>query len=86
MEIIGLCQSPGLSRSGLVTKANVNSSKLMKILFGLIDDQLLRIETRKTSSAGLRRVTDYYLRTIEGDALIKDFQEVKERISTSGSQ
>ena len=86
MEIIALCNHPGLSRSGLVTKANVNSSKIREILFGLIDDKLLKTETRKHSPGGFRLNTDFYIRTREGDSLIKDFNEVKKRISTEGSQ
>ena len=30
--------------------------------------------------------TDYYIRTQEGDDLIKDFNNVKERITIEGSQ
>ena len=88
MEIIGLCNSPGLSRSGLVTKANVTSSRIHEILFGLIDDQLLKTENRKYSPGGFRMMkgTDYYIRTQEGDDLIKDFNGVKERITIEGSQ
>ena len=85
MEIIGLCNSPGLSRSGLVTKANVNSSRIREILFGLIEDKLLKTETRKFSPGGFRLDTDYFIRTREGDALIKDFKAVKKRITTKGA-
>lgn len=86
MEIIGLCNAPGLSRSEIVTKANVNSSRIREILFGLIDDQLLKTETRKHSPGGFRLNTDYLIRTREGDELIKDFKDVRKRISTEGSQ
>ena len=88
MEIIGLCNSPGLSRSGLVTKANVTSSRINEILFGLINDKLLKTENRKYSPGGFRMMkgTEYYIRTNEGDDLIKDFNDVKKRISTEGSQ
>lgn len=86
MEIIGLCNSPGLARSGIVTKANVNSSKIKEILFGLIDDKLLITETRKYSPGGFKLKTDYYIRTKEGDALIEDFNDVKKRITIEGSQ
>ncbi len=86
MEIIELCNAPGLSRSGVVTKANVDSSKIRQILFGLIADRLLKTETRKFSPGGYKMKTDYYIRTREGDDLIKDFQNVRKRISTEGAQ
>lgn len=82
MEIIALCNAPGLSRSGLVTKANVNSVKISDILFGLIEDKLLKTETRKYSPGGFRMNTDYYIRTNDGDHLIKDFKDLKQRLTT----
>ena len=85
MEIIDLCNAPGLSRSGLVTKANVNSSHIREILFGLIEDQLLKTETRKFSPGGFRLKTDYFIRTREGDDLVKDFKDVRERITLEGA-
>ena len=84
MEIIDLCNSPGLTRSSIVTKANINSSRIREILFGLIEDRLLKTETRKYSPAGGRLDTDYYIRTREGDDLIKDFKNVRSRITKEG--
>lgn len=86
MEIIGLCKSPGLARSSLVTKANVNSAFIIDILFGLVNDRLLETETRKISPKGKRRITDYYILTPEGAELIKDFHDVRGRITSQGAQ
>ena len=85
MEIIELCKFPGLARSSLVSEANIHSSKIMTILFSLIDDQLIKTETRKYSPAGFNKNTDYYIRTREGDDLIKDFKDVRARISLEGA-
>ncbi len=85
MEILGLCKSPGLTRSSLVMKANVNSGRISSILFALVDDRLLRTETRKTAPSGNRRDTDYFIRTREGDDLIKDFKNVRSRITKEGA-
>ena len=85
MEIIGLCQTPGLSRASLETKANVRYRTILPILFGLIDDQILRTETRKISPRGLKRSTEYFIRTPEGDALNADIEAIKERLSMLGA-
>lgn len=68
-----------------MTRANVSYKKLLPILFGLIDDQLLRAETRKFSPMGSKIKTDYYVRTREGDTLIKDFDDLTGRISLEGA-
>lgn len=86
MEIIGLCSSPGLARSSLVQQANVNSAHIMDILFGLVNDKLLKTETRKLSPRGLRRKTDYFILTPEGEELVRDFKDVRGRITSEGSQ
>lgn len=85
MEIIELCQHPGLSRDSLRIKANINHGKLHDLLFGLIDDQLIDVETRPNSVSGQKRETDYFLRTPDGDKLLINFKEIRARLTRSGS-
>ena len=85
MEIIELCQHPGLSRQSLLIEANINHGKLHDLLFGLIDDQLIDVETRPNSVSGQKRETDYFLRTPDGDQLINDFKEIRARLTRAES-
>jgi len=85
MEILELCVPPGIPRVALLRKANLNNGKLHDILFGLLDDHVIKIETRPRSFSGQKRDTDYYLRTEYGDEIIRNFRELKSRLTTSGS-
>lgn len=81
LEIIELCQYPGIPLTRLCRDARVNWDPLKEILSSLLTGELLRIETRPLSFTGDRRKTDYYVRTSEGDKVHKKFKEIKERIS-----
>jgi len=84
-EIIQLCNYPGLSQGKLLTRANLNHGSLKKILFGLIEGELIKVETRPVSSEGHKIETDYYFRTDEGKAILDKFNEIRGRLTRSGS-
>lgn len=85
MSIIELCQLPGLPITRVMTSANVSWSTVKTVLFALIDDQLIKVDTRPLSLDGKKRETDFYVLTEEGDQLRTDFNEMKEKLSISGS-
>lgn len=85
MTIIDLCQYPGLPKTALMSFANVNYDVLIDLLFGLVDRELIKKETRQTSFDGQKRVTDWYHRTPEGDDLYIKFKEIEEKLTISGS-
>lgn len=63
--------------------ANLNYKLLSELLFGLIERELIKKETRPTSFDGQKRVTDWYHRTPEGDDLYLKFKEIEESLSIS---
>ena len=85
MAIIELCQLPGLPITRVMTRANVSFSTVKTVLFALIDDQLIKVETRPLDFNEKNRETDFYVLTEKGDQVRTDFNELKQRISTSGS-
>lgn len=84
IEVIELCVFPGLPKTRLSTCSNINSDKLSDILMELVTGELLEVETRPRSFAGNKRETDFYVRTSDGDELIRDIKGVKERLSIEG--
>lgn len=84
-EIIQLCNYPGLSQSKLLTRANLNHGLLKKILFGLIEGELIKVETRPLSPEGHQVETDYYFRTEEGKEILDKFEDIRGRLTRSGS-
>ena len=85
MIILELCVNPGASCSSLLNKANINHEVFHDLVFGLIDDQLINVETRPLSVSGQKRETDYFLRTPKGDQLINDFKELRSRVTRAES-
>lgn len=85
MELLDLCVRPGLPRAALLTKAHLHTSKLHDILFGLLDDRMIKVETRPRSFSGQKRDTDYYLRTDHGDEIMSNFRELTSHLTTVGS-
>ena len=81
MEIIDLCQIPGLPMTRLQIRANLCHSLLKVLLFGLLDEKLIEVETRPLAFDGSKRVTEYYVRTKDGDEILDQFKELKEKIS-----
>ena len=86
IEIIELCVSPGLPITRLGSDARVNTDKLSTILMELVTGDLISVETRSRSFVGDKRETDFYIRTSDGDELIKDITGIKERLSRPGAQ
>ena len=86
MEILDLCVFPGLSCSSIINRANINHGVFHDLLFGLIDDKLINVETRPRSVSGQKRETDYFLRTPDGDKLLNEFEELRGRLTRVGSQ
>jgi predicted transcriptional regulator len=84
MEIIELCRGPGLPLTRLGSEARVNTSKLSDILMELVTGEIISVETRSQSFSDYKRETDFYVRTSEGDELIRDFDGVKKRLSKPG--
>jgi len=84
-EIIQLCNYPGISQAKLLTRANLNHRSLKKILFSLIEGELINVETRPISPDGLKVETDYYFRTEDGKMILDQFNEIKGRLTKSGS-
>lgn len=85
IEIIELCVSPGLPITRLGSDARVNTHKLSDILMELVTGDLISVETRPLSFAGDNRVTDFYIRTSDGDELIDDITLVRKRLSRPGA-
>ena len=85
VEIIELCQYPGISLTRLVRFSRINWNPIKEILSTLISGELLKIETRPHSETGQKRETNYYVRTAEGDKALIKFKETRKRISMSGS-
>lgn len=83
MEIIKLCQIPGLPKTRIMSSANISWNLLKSVLFSLVDEELIEVKTRPLTPDGHKRETDFYIRTQEGDKILHDFIELKERISTS---
>ena len=86
VEIIELCKFPGLPKTYIARNAGINSFRLNDILFGLIEDKLIKIETRPRSLLGQKRKTDYFIRTPDGETFIQDFTGLKARSTRSGAQ
>lgn len=86
IEIIELCQYPGLPITRLIHAANYSWGPLRRILFGLLRGELIEIETRPESFTGEKRKTDYYVRTLEGDEVLSKFNEIREQLTMSESQ
>jgi predicted transcriptional regulator len=86
IEVIELCVYPGLPLTRLGLKSRVSTDKLSDILMELVTGDLLSVETRSRSFSGHNRETDFYIRTSEGDELIRDFTGVKERLPRPGAQ
>lgn len=86
MEIIELCQIPGLPFTRLMSKANISWRPLMEILVNLIEGDIIEVETRSLSFVGYKRETDYYIRTNEGDEIVSQFNELRERLPIKESQ
>ena len=72
LEIVSLCNYPGLPLTRLMTRANLNHTKLREILFMLIEDRLIKTDTRKISYTGQKRETAYYVTTPEGDQALQE--------------
>jgi len=85
IEIIELCQNPGIPSTPLGLIARCNYATLKEILSSLLTGEILRIETRPIGYTGYKRKTDYYVRTAEGDKVLTKFNEIEKRISMSGS-
>lgn len=79
-EIIELCKFPGLPISRLSSNARVPANRLSDLLFKLIEDQLIHVETRPRSVTGDKRKTDYYVRTPEGENILNDYTELRSKI------
>lgn len=85
MEILELCVFPGLSCSSILNRANINHGVFHDLLFGLIDDKLINVETRPHSISGQKRETDYFLRTPKADKLLNEFEELRGRLTRAES-
>jgi predicted transcriptional regulator len=85
MIFLEVCVNPGASCSTILNKANINHSVFHELLFGLLDDHLINVETRPNSVSGQKRETDYFLRTPKGDQLINDFKELRSRLTRAES-
>ncbi len=85
LEIIELCNHPGLPLSRLMTRANLNHTKIKHILFKLIEDKLIETETRPRSFTGQKRDTDYFIRTREGDWILKEHSMGSQRTASEGT-
>ncbi len=81
IEIIELCVSPGLPLTRLGSDARVNTDKLSDILMELVTGELISVETRSRSFVGDKRQTDFYIRTLDGDAMIQNITGIKKRLS-----
>ncbi len=82
VSIIELCQSPGIAKSNLKLKGNIGTQIFNDLLEGLQTRELIEKEIRPLSHTGLRRPTEYYTRTPEGDKLIRQFSDLRERLTT----
>jgi len=85
VEIIELCKFPSISKTYLMGNVRTNHGTLTDILFGLVEDKMIKIETRPHSRLGKRRETDYFLMTPDGETFIQDFTGLKERLTKSGA-
>ena len=85
VEIIELCKFPGIPKTFLSRNARINSYRLNDILFGLIEDKLIKVETRPQSQLGQKRKTEYFIRTPDGETFIRDFTGLRERSTRSGA-
>lgn len=85
LEIIELCQYPGGSITTLMNRSGLNYYKIKKILFGLVENELIQIEERDHSPSGDRRKTDYFIRTQDGHEVLKKANELTERLPIEGS-
>ena len=85
LEIIELCQHPGIPVTPLGLIARCTHAPLKEILSSLLTGELLRIETRPIGYTGHKRKTDYYVRTAEGDKVLTKFNEIEKQISMSGA-
>ena len=85
LEIIELCQTPGIPVTPLGLASRCTYATLKEILSSLLTGELLKIETRPISYSGGKRKTNYYVRTVEGDKVLTKFNEIEKRISMSGS-
>jgi len=85
MEIIELCQYPGLPKTRLMNVSNLSWKTFKNIIFSLIDQELIEVETRDISYSGQDRVTDYFIRTSQGDDTIVQFKSLREKLSIEGA-
>ena len=85
VEIIELCKFPGLPKTYLARNVRTNTGMITDVLFGLVEDKLIRVETRPRSRLGQRRETEFFVRTPDGDSFIRDFTGVRERLTKSGA-
>lgn len=86
VEILDRCVSPGLPITRLGSDARVTTDKLSDILMELVTGDLISVETRSRSFIGDKRETDFYIRTSDGDELIKDITGIRKRLSKPGAQ
>ena len=85
LEIIELCQIPGIPLTLLARDSRVNWAPLKDILSALVSGEIIKTEIRPLSPTGHKRKTEYYIRTAEGDNVLIKFKEIEKRISISGS-
>ena len=85
IEIIELCQIPGIPLTRLILASRVNWSPLKDILSALVSGELLKTEIRPFNPLGHKRKTEYYVRTEEGDKVLTKVNEIKRRIAMWGS-
>lgn len=85
--IIELCKNPGgVSLTRLVRFSRINWGPLKEILSTLITGELLKVETRHHSETGQKRETQFYIRTNKGESVLREFKDLKKRITMSGSR
>lgn len=81
MDIIELCRFPGLPRTRLMEKSNLNYIALQNFMIELIENGILIVETRSFSYTGQKRETKYLVSTKEGNKIIDQFKEIKKNLS-----
>jgi predicted transcriptional regulator len=85
-EIIELCKYPGAPVSHLARSSGIRVPKAHGFLRSLIEGELIRTELRETSPHGLNRRTKYYITTPDGEKVLRDFTDVRARLSRPGAQ